>query len=187
MIEEFLAPFTAIVDAAGLFGLEQALLSLDLWDVLNPEVLRFIENKLFVFAGGITDRLAEDLRVQLREAIRAGEGISPMTKRIQKVFDGLARGSAPRARMIARTETTGIVNGGQALAWQQNPDVVEGKEWLSSRDNRVRPSHTAADGQEVTLDNAFNVGGALLRFPGDPQGPAKEVINCRCTILPTLL
>ena len=28
------------------------------------------------------------------------------------------------------------------------------------------------------------VGGALMMYPGDPSGPASEVINCRCSIAP---
>ena len=177
--------FTELVDEAGKFGLKRAGIQ-GAWDVLNPQVLLFLDEKVFNFANGLTDSIADALRETLREAIRNGETIEQMTERIQKVFENTVRGEAPRARLIARTEATGIVNGGQRLAYQQNADIVEGVEWLSSKDNRVRPSHQAADGQQVALDKPFNVGGSLLRFPGDPQGPAREVINCRCSILSVL-
>ena len=36
------------------------------------------------------------------------------------------------------------------------------------------------------MDEAFDVGGAQLQFPGDPDGPAEEVCNCRCTLLPVV-
>jgi len=177
--------FTELVDDAGKFGLKRAKIQ-GAWDVLNPQVLLFLDEKVFNFANGLTDSIGDALRETLREAIRNGESIEQMTERIQKVFQGTVRGDAPRARMIARTEATGIVNGGQRLAYQQNADIVEGVEWLSSKDARVRPSHQAADGQQVLLNKPFTVGGALLRFPGDPQGPAREVVNCRCTILSIL-
>lgn len=57
------------------------------------------------------------------------------------------------------------------------------KEWASAEDSRTRPSHAAADGDEVPLDEPFSVGGELLMVPGDPRGSAKNVANCRCSIL----
>ena len=53
-------------------------------------------------------------------------------------------------------------------------------EWRTQGDNRVRSTHAAANRQRVPIDQPFNVGGALLRFPADPDGPPAEVINCRC-------
>lgn len=55
--------------------------------------------------------------------------------------------------------------------------------WTSMEDIKVRPSHRLADGQIVGLDQPFIVGGYNLRFPGDPLGPPREVINCRCVTL----
>jgi hypothetical protein len=34
----------------------------------------------------------------------------------------------------------------------------------------------------VVLGDTFSVGGASMAYPGDPSGPPKEVVNCRCTI-----
>lgn len=56
------------------------------------------------------------------------------------------------------------------------------KRWLARHDDRTRPSHKAADGEEVPVDTAFTVGGFPLRFPHDPFGPPQEVINCRCRL-----
>lgn len=54
------------------------------------------------------------------------------------------------------------------------------KRWRSRDDARTRATHRAADGQAVPLDSPFRVGGAELQYPGDPSGPAGEVLNCRC-------
>lgn len=178
--------FTEILGREGLKALKWVGIAGD-FDLLNPSVLLYLDQKVFKFAREVHQTTVDALREALRIAIQNGESIDEITERIMKVFDGTVRGTAPRSRMIARTESTGIVNGGSRLAYQQHEDIVEGVEWLSSRDNRVRPSHTQADGQKVALDRPFVVGGALLRFPGDPAGPAQEVINCRCTILPTLI
>jgi hypothetical protein len=34
----------------------------------------------------------------------------------------------------------------------------------------------------VPLDKPFNVSGQNLMFPGDPNGSAGNVINCRCSV-----
>lgn len=56
------------------------------------------------------------------------------------------------------------------------------KEWIATLDGRTRHSHGIADGQQVEIDGKFKVGASELRFPGDPQGAAEEVYNCRCTM-----
>jgi uncharacterized protein with gpF-like domain len=53
----------------------------------------------------------------------------------------------------------------------------------STDDSRTRETHRLADGQRVALGQPFIVGGFELAFPGDPDGPPQEVIQCRCTML----
>lgn len=56
--------------------------------------------------------------------------------------------------------------------------------WVTMHDDHVRQSHVRADGQTTPIDQPFDVGGARLRYPGDPSGPIEEVINCRCYVAP---
>jgi len=65
--------------------------------------------------------------------------------------------------------------------------VAPFKQWIATDDRRTRPTHDAADKQRTLLRQPFRVGSAELLFPGDPRGPAAEVINCRCTMLPVVL
>jgi hypothetical protein len=60
---------------------------------------------------------------------------------------------------------------------------VEKKGWQASNLENVRASHLQAEqsySKGIPLDKPFRVGGAELMYPGDPNGPAQEVINCRC-------
>lgn len=56
------------------------------------------------------------------------------------------------------------------------------QEWNSLMDGRERPAHHEAHGQIRNIDEPFEVGGALLRFPGDSGlgAPLSMTINCRC-------
>ena len=56
------------------------------------------------------------------------------------------------------------------------------KRWVTRRDDRVRPTHAAADGQTVLVGEPFIVGGWALMFPGDPVAPLVETAGCRCVI-----
>ena len=54
------------------------------------------------------------------------------------------------------------------------------KQWDSTLDARTRDSHAQIDGEIKELDEKFSNG---LMFPGDPNGAAAEVVNCRCALL----
>jgi hypothetical protein len=128
---------------------------------------------------GVGDTSWSLARGALEEGLRQGEPIDELRLRVEDVLDV----AEARARTIARTETHGAVNAGQAAAVRTlGPYGPDEKEWLATRDSRTRDTHWLADGQRVGLDEPFVVGGALLQYPGGP-GPAREVINCRCTVL----
>ncbi|WP_019170670.1 phage minor head protein [Pseudaminobacter salicylatoxidans] len=91
-----------------------------------------------------------------------------------------------RGETIARTETMAALNESQMEAMRQavdggvDPTAIV-KVWRSAHDNRVRDSHRAMHGQEVSLNGKFTCPtGAVLAYPGDPEAPASEIINCRC-------
>jgi len=122
-------------------------------------------------------------------AIRDGTTLpqSAIDRAAQQYSNKLLR---QRGETIARTETLKALNAGRQEALDQlieNPnndvraeDVV--RAWDSAGDGKTRETHAAADGQVVPQGEAFNVGGALLMFPGDSSmgAPPSETINCRC-------
>lgn len=87
--------------------------------------------------------------------------------------------SSFRARMIARTEAHTAANAATHEAAIAS-GVVTQQEWVSSADERTRLDHADSNGQTVGIREKFNVGGELLEYPGDPNGSAENIINCRC-------
>jgi len=86
-----------------------------------------------------------------------------------------------RAERIARTETHTAAVGGMTEA-METTGLTYTKEWAAARDARTRDSHIAADGQEVAQDKPFIVDGEELMYPGDANGSAGNIINCRCVV-----
>lgn len=96
-----------------------------------------------------------------------------------------------RAEVIARTESLRALNAGQDAMYQQAID--EGKlsrdeielEWMTAKDERVRPSHMLMNGQRRKIGEPFISGlGNLLYYPADPAAPAEDTVQCRCTRVP---
>lgn len=144
-------------------------------DLTNPRVARWLDEKAYKFADEVNDTTETALRAQLEAAVKNGESVSEAAKRIEDLFDA-ARGW--RSERIARTEVVSASNKGAVELYVQNG--VQRVEWLTARDNDVRDSHQI-DGQARNVGDKFSNG---LEFPGDPQGTADEIINCRCAIAP---
>ena len=88
-----------------------------------------------------------------------------------------------RSRVIARTETHTASQSASYEAAKATGINVK-KKWSASGDEeRTRATHLAADGDEVGMEEYFDVGGEALLYPGDPNGSAENVINCRCVTL----
>lgn len=129
---------------------------------------------------------------EIERGIREGHGIPEVTAEVERILTSTGSERWPnRARTVARTETIGAVNAGvfraAVLDAQDRGDPAPFKVWLATDDARTRETHNTADKQRTLLSSPFEVGGAALLFPGDPRGPAQEVINCRCTMLPITL
>lgn len=140
----------------------------------------------------VPDEVYGRIVAEIERGIREGRSIPDVTADVRTLLTASGTDLWPnRARTVARTETMGAVNAGVFRAAQidaeRRGDVAPAKVWIATEDTRTRPTHDEADGQRTLLGSPFQVGGAQLIFPGDPRGPADEVINCRCTMLPVVL
>lgn len=114
----------------------------------------------------------------ITQGILQGESIPNIVKRLDSIF-GSNKKAAIRA---ARTATTSAENAGRVSSYKRAESIgIELKqEWLATLDMRTRTSHRKLDGEKVEVGKKFS---NQCRFPGDPQGPAHEVWNCRCTLV----
>lgn len=128
------------------------------------------------------------IRNVLAEEIAKGSPLGRQIARLRREFRLFRRGragarGASRARTVARTEN-GIAWGVGQHA-QMKDAAVLAEIWITSRDARVRASHTTMEGQCQLIDDLFTTGaGNTLLHPLDPTGRLEEIINCRCVAAP---
>lgn len=135
--------------------------------------------------GKLYTSLYEDITIlkkKISGEISRGISGGMMYGEIARNISNQARIPMNNAMRIARTEAHRI----QCKAGMDACDVAKGKgadvvkQWDSSLDKRTRKSHRRVDGEIRELDEKFSNG---LKYPGDPNGSASEVVNCRCALL----
>lgn len=153
--------------------------------VFNPQAL-FVQSWINRWAvekvTEITDTTREALRQVVGQGIAEGQTSPEIARSIRGMYGHWTDETMDvrRSLMIARTESGSAANYAQqaaAEAVQSETGLRIEKTWVSSRDDRVRDSHWLVDGETVPLDQPFSNG---LMQPGDPDGSAADVINCRC-------
>lgn len=152
------------------------------------------------YVSTVRDRLSPDMwpmtayehiRGLIDDSLARGTGVDALNKELREALQitGKVNGSPiweHETQRIARTETIGAYNAAgfnAAQAIEAETEETVFKQWFATRDTRTRISHWRAHGQVVAMREQFSVGGSQLMFPGDPTGPADEVIQCRCTPL----
>lgn len=156
------------------------------FDVAQPRVARFIEQRAQRFAEEVNQTTWDELRKSLSQALEAGEGLVKIVERVEAIMAERIRSSG---ETIARTEVVGASNGGALEAYRQS-GAVQKKTWLSALEpNRTRESHVEAhmryQAEPIPLDEDFEVGGGAGPHPG-AIGLPEEDINCLCTMQPVV-
>lgn len=120
---------------------------------------------------------------QITQGILQGESIDNLAKRVAL---GTTRQDMNAAIRNARTATTCAQNAGRTQSYQRavSLGIEVYQVWLAALDSRTRSSHRHMDGEKVKVIKGKQVKFSNgLRYPGDPDGRAEEVWNCRCTLV----
>lgn len=147
-------------------------------DNLDTRIISYIESRMAKIIG-INNTTRNMLRKTIDSQIVDGASIQQISDAVKEKYNLMSS----RAKLIARTETAGAVNGGSNVYYQ---DVgIPKKKWITAGDEIVRESHRRCEAQgSIKVDGAFTNG---CRYPGDQEvEDAGECVNCRCTLSPVL-
>lgn len=103
---------------------------------------------------------------------------APRSEIEKAVSDMLTAPKWPRA--ISRAATGAAFNSGKFI--NSSRAGIPYNRWVCLLDGRERLTHHREHGNIVPVGQPFPITG--LRYPHDPNGPLKEVINCRCSLDP---
>jgi SPP1 gp7 family putative phage head morphogenesis protein len=144
----------------------------------------------------MSDEIVSTTNKKIRKLIRDGirEGLS--NREIEETISTNFAYSRSRARTIAQTEATKVINQSTQQAYAKVEEEEEGiqirKIWISSRDEKVRPSHQQLNdsveyGQDgIPVNDFFEIGSDRALAPAGFKQPENS-INCRCTIAPNVI
>ena len=122
------------------------------------------------------------LKTNVRMEISRGIAQSLSYQEIARNIKNTTNVDYNKSLRIAKTEGHRIQNESaynvQLRAKEKGANIV--KQWDSTLDSRTRESHQKLDGEIVNVNEKFSNG---LLYPGDSNGTASEVVNCRCALL----
>lgn len=143
-------------------------------------IIAFFQNDMFVTVSGITETTRQQILEVLSEAMRTGESIEWIARRLEEPKMLLWR-----ARLIARTEIAKGAFAGRKVAADESEWETD-KEWISANDHRTRDGHRAVDGEVISQPSRFQVrhskGVDMMEGPGDPDASIANLANCRCSM-----
>jgi len=162
-----------------LLGFRKAAQELNLeatFDLEDPLAVHYIETYTQLLATSKYEQVRDRIRNVLIEGLQTGLSIDKMGELIKEEFSTLTDWEAER---IARTETIRASNMGRLIGYQKS-DVVEGKQWIVTYDDRTCPDCLEMANQKVPLLSKF-ISPRFGQIDVPPLHP-----NCRCTIVPVI-
>lgn len=151
-----------------------------LLDIWQRSVAAYAVAQVAKKVGRLIDKTITAVKDALRIGVSEGATVDVLARTVENLYREEI--IPKRADLVAKTEVVNASNLG-AIEAARSIGVVR-KEWISSRDERVRSTHVAADGQAVPINEPFLVGGFELPWPGDSSlgAPAQEIQGCRCFV-----
>lgn len=159
----------------------------EFWRALRYYIRKYGAEKI----KDIDKKTKKALKRVILKGKEEGESHRDIAKRIRKA----GRITTPRrAITIAKTETHSAATYSVKESVKSTRLEME-REWVSSRDDRTRSrirkdrfEHylkfpAGPDGERIGMDDVYKKTGEHLKYPGDPDGSAGNIIACRCVEL----
>lgn len=147
-----------------------------LWRRLSSD---YIQVSIMTRLQEVTDTTRKAIRKVIETGIQDGLGAEQISKNIRKESKGEI--NKHRSRLIARTETINAMNKGKRLSMLSS-NLLWDKKWIATEDDRTRMPHAHMNREGYfPLEQAYFVNGESLMYPGDPNGSAGNIIQCRCS------
>jgi hypothetical protein len=159
------------------------------WDIYDKNQLKvLLDSERSPFTKIAYKKLGQDKQIvqrlqnQMAQATILGESQQQIIRRIRDVTGQ----SVKQARRVAQTERTRVQSQGRNMAIMEAVDmgIAMQKVWIARMVN-TRDTHEELNGVTVDAAEPFvTSAGNELMFPGDPNAPGEEVINCHCVEKP---
>lgn len=139
----------------------------------------------FTGAGGnkvvtLTKTMTKRVMTQISNAQKEGLTQSQMIREVEK---NVTKSTFYRSGVmrIVRTESLTAMNTAKQISFDES-DIKVNKEWILGGSANHRIEHVEMDGVQVPNNEKFTLpSGEKLKYPGDPNGSAGEIINCSCS------
>lgn len=149
---------------------------------------RFLRDRSIAAFSGFDKTQTEMIEAIIEQGLRDGSTFEQIASSLRSSFEESYRN---QFRTVAKTEILTAVS--QGLKWNNtalNSVFTEVKKaWLSQGDGGINPDareeHAAFEelGEIGSNDTWTAPDGSELAYPRDPNGSARQIINCRCTMI----
>ena len=156
------------------------------------KVEKEIEERDFVTNALLIDQYMETLQNRITDAFERenipyehdyiSRLVSDIIETTERHPDDLYYLSQDRALLIAQNEANTAYN--HADYENARKSGKQYKTWIAEIDDKTREWHLEVDGTRIPIDEKFQVGTDVMRYPHDYlNGSAENLVNCRCTCL----
>lgn len=126
-------------------------------------------------AKGTREKFADAIRM----GVARGETVPELVSRVTSPGSGMMRFSYQNAAALVRSSVQTVNNSIRKSVYEDNEDIFDGSQWLSTLDMRTCETCMALDG--ATWDNDMKPKNGGMKYPG-----LIAHMGCRCVTIPIL-
>lgn len=148
-----------------------------LFDVFREDYLTWLNTYGTDRITYVTQTTKDITRAIIKEGLVNGDSINTIADNLESTIEDYSK---RRSVTIAETEIHNSFMRGNFMSATESG--FTNKTWITAGDGHVRDTHKALNNKTVKIDEEFKPG---LKYPGDPDAPARETIKCRCILFYT--